>query len=165
MPSSNLTFAVMSLESIALVAIAGFAGGLAIALFMLFVRRSPTAMDPHNTAPVPVTHREEHSERHSRRLSPRRAGRHVDVQVTDADQVESPIPGWVIDRSAGGLAVGFPHPIDAGVILSIRPLEAQSMVPWVQVEVRQSTEMPDGNWRLGCKFVRTPPYSVMMLFG
>jgi hypothetical protein len=159
---TSATFGALLWETVALVAVAGFAGGLAIALLMLFGRRAPSpslsaaphAADPLDAGAVP-----------SRRASPRRSGRHVDVLITDAEQLEPPLQGWVIDRSAGGLALGSPHPIDIGTILSVRPQEAQDLVPWVQLEVRQCSELDDCTWRLGCKFVRVPPYSVMMLFG
>jgi hypothetical protein len=163
--SSFTSLGVLIWETIALVAVAGFAGGLAIALFMLFGRRSTApSTSPYAGTPPPALDPLDGGTRPSRRAAPRRAGRHVDILLSDADQVEPPVQAWVIDRSAGGLAIGFLHPIDVGTILSVRPLEGQS-VPWVQLEVRQCSELDGGNWRLGCKFVRTPPYSVMMLFG
>jgi PilZ domain len=159
---ASANFGVLPWEAFALVAIGGLAGGLAIALFMLLGRRSSSVepvygsgdADGPDLPPSP-----------SRRAAPRRAGRHVDVLISDADHEAPAHQGWVIDRSAGGLALGSLHPAEVGTILSVRPLAAPDHEPWVQVEIRQCAELDHGSWRLGCKFVRTPPYSLMMLFG
>jgi hypothetical protein len=162
MSFASANFGTLPWEAFALVAMGGLAGGLAIALFMLLGRRS-SPIEPRTGSA-----REEPSQMQpgpSRRASPRRAGRHVDVLISDADRESPAHQGWVIDRSAGGLALGSLQPAEVGTLLSVRPLAAAEHDPWAEVEVRQCAELDHGSWRLGCKFVRTPPYSVMMLFG
>ena len=51
-----------------------------------------------------------------------------------------------------------------GGILSVRPRTAGTTVPWVQVEVR-SLRQDAGFWEVGCEFVQTPPWNVLLLFG
>jgi hypothetical protein len=46
----------------------------------------------------------------------------------------------------------------------VRTTNAPSSVPWVQIEVK-SCRMIGKEHELGCRFVRTPPWSVMLLFG
>jgi hypothetical protein len=87
----------------------------------------------------------------------------VDVLISDETGELEPFRGWVIDRSAGGLAIGAGQPFAVGTILSVRPLESRQ-VPWVQIEIRDC-QVDGSDWRLCCKFVRTPPYSTLMLFG
>jgi hypothetical protein len=169
MPSLiSATFAVLTWDTIILVAIIGFTGGLAVAAFLLGRRSSSAAHEtppPSHPDQSPAIDPFLTSASPSRRAAPRRAGRHVDVLISDATQETPPHQGWVIDRSTGGLALGSIHAADIGTILSVRPLDGSETVPWVQVEVRQCSALDHGSWRLGCKFVRPPPYSVMMLFG
>jgi hypothetical protein len=99
-----------------------------------------------------------------KRKSDRRSGKHVDVLISDAIHNAESECAWVIDRSMGGLALTVEQPRDVGDILTVRPAEASEHIPWVQVEVRYCERLCTG-WRLGCKFIRSPPYSVLMLYG
>lgn len=161
MPSlAAANFAALPWETVVMLAMGGLTGGLAFAVVLLLGRRSSPAAQsspPPHHAPQPSAT--------DRRAAPRRAGRHVDLQILDADRDLQPYEGWVIDRSAGGLAIGSIHPSGVGTILGVRPLEGSQHVPWSQVEVRHCVELDHKSWRLGCKFVRLPPYSVMMRFG
>ena len=59
------------------------------------------------------------------------------------------------------------QPLDVGAILSIRPTKADDIVPWIEIEIRScrpSTEMPD-HFEIGCQYVKSPPYSIQLLFG
>jgi hypothetical protein len=59
------------------------------------------------------------------------------------------------------------HEVEVGAVLSIRPVHAENMVPWVDVEVRSckvSLEIP-GSFEVGCQYVKSPPYSIQLLFG
>jgi hypothetical protein len=71
------------------------------------------------------------------------------------------------DRSMGGIRLAVVHNMLVGSILAIRPSNASPVVPWVEVEVRtcQPAKGIDGEFELGCQFVRTPPYSILLLFG
>jgi hypothetical protein len=99
-----------------------------------------------------------------RRSSARRAGKTVKVLVSDATGQAEPFTGWVYDRSLSGLRLGVPRPVEAHEVLSIRLLEGASALPWIQVEVKRC-RAGEGCWELGCRFVRTPPYSQLLLFG
>lgn len=99
-----------------------------------------------------------------RRASLRRSGNAVAIQISDAEATAKPHHGWVIDRSMGGLCLSVQEAVAAGTILSIRPSNAPVTVPWIQVEVRNCRSVGI-DWELGCQFVRTPPWSVLLLFG
>jgi hypothetical protein len=99
-----------------------------------------------------------------RRIAARRVGNMVCVLVTDGDAQTAPVEGWVADRSVGGLCLRLDAPIGVGSTLNVRPRDASSVVPWTPVEVRSCRQEADG-WDIGCQFVRTPPWSVLLLFG
>lgn len=99
-----------------------------------------------------------------RRASLRRRGREVRVLVSNADGTSPPEDGWVLDRSTGGLCLGLARAVPVGTVVSVRPSDAPLTIPWTQVEVRNGREQPDG-WVIGCAFVRTPPWGVLLYFG
>jgi hypothetical protein len=45
-----------------------------------------------------------------------------------------------------------------------RTTDAPDSNPWVQVELRICTACDKG-WEIGCRFVRTPAWSILLLFG
>jgi hypothetical protein len=94
----------------------------------------------------------------------RREGNSVEVQITDLDMVGAIQKGWVVDRSLGGLCLYVLEPLKEGTVINIRPANTASITPWTQVEIRTCTQ-EEGQWKLGCQFVRTPPYSVLLMFG
>ena len=62
------------------------------------------------------------------------------------------------------LGLQVPRAFVVGTILSVRPDEAAKGVPWIQIEVKRCTK-DDKAWRVGCRFVRTPPWSILLMFG
>jgi hypothetical protein len=99
-----------------------------------------------------------------RRATLRRGGNPVAVLITDAEAMERPRYGWVLDRSMGGLGLSVDEPFEKGTILSVRAANAPPNIAWVQVEVRSCR--PEGaSWDLGCQFLRTPSWGVLLLFG
>lgn len=99
-----------------------------------------------------------------RRNALRRGGNPVAILISDADAQTDPTPGWVVDRSTGGLCLSVPKAVTEGTVLSVRTSNAPESVPWVQLEVKNCR--PVGKeFELGCRFLRTPPWSVMLLFG
>jgi hypothetical protein len=94
----------------------------------------------------------------------RRAGNPIEVRIADAEATKELGRGWVIDRSVGGLGLALFEPIDAGIIISVRPSRSAELAPWVQIEVMSCRRATD-SWEAGCRFVRTPPWSVLLLFG
>jgi hypothetical protein len=99
-----------------------------------------------------------------KRTSLRRSGKAIKVLISDAEAVATPVEGWVMDRSMGGLGLTVRKEIKEETILSVRSVDAPSNTPWVQVEVKRSIPK-DGGWELGCQYVRTPSWSVLLLFG
>jgi len=98
-----------------------------------------------------------------RREAPRRR-KQVKVLVTDAEGRGEPATAWVIDRSVGGLCLSVSQETAPGTMLGVRPAGAPQEVPWVAVEVK-SCRPVENTWELGCQFLRTPSYGVLMLFG
>ena len=99
-----------------------------------------------------------------RRTALRRVGNLVAVSVTDADGQGLPVDGWVADRSVGGLCLRLDAPVGVGTLIKVRPRDASSVIPWTQVEVKSCRQEGSG-WEVGCQFLRTPPWSVLLLFG
>jgi hypothetical protein len=85
------------------------------------------------------------------------------VAVAD-EQLEKVEPGWVVDRSTGGLKLCFEGPLAGGTVLNVRLWNAGGVAPWVQVVVRYCYQEND-HWKVGCQFVKTPPWSVLLMFG
>ena len=48
--------------------------------------------------------------------------------------------------------------------LAVIPLNAPSITPWVDIEVRTCRKVGD-NFELGCQFVKTPNWSILLMFG
>ncbi len=97
-----------------------------------------------------------------RREAPR-TRRQVRVQVTDAEAKNAPITAWVSDCSLGGLCLSVKEETPVGTVLSVRPASAPAGVSWIQIQVKSQRRF-EGIWELGCQFVRTPSYSVLLMF-
>lgn len=98
-----------------------------------------------------------------RRTSPRRK-KMLRVLLIDPQENTEPFPGWVVDRSLGGLCLSVDHSIDVGAILQVRPSNAPDGTPWVEVRV-QSLRPKETTFELGCAFIRTPSWNTLLLFG
>jgi len=97
-----------------------------------------------------------------RRGEPRRWGNPQKVLL--AGEFPEPLPGMVVNRSDGGLALLVARPLEADALLSVRAQEAPERVPWVQMRVRHCH--PEGReWLIGCQFTETVPWSVSVWFG
>ena len=99
-----------------------------------------------------------------KRTALRRRGALIEVDVRAADGRAELGTGIVFDRSVGGLGVKAPFDCGIGQTLTVRAVNAPDIVPWVEVEVRSCRHI-DGEWELGCRFIRTPAYNILMLFG
>jgi hypothetical protein len=99
-----------------------------------------------------------------KRSSARRTGKLIKVLVSDAKAIKPSVQGWVIDRSMGGLCLAVPEPVAVSTILSVRTADSPREVPWTQVEVRRCEARGDHH-EIGVQFVRTPSWSVLLLFG
>ena len=98
-----------------------------------------------------------------RRSAPRRKGNRVEVYLTD-DSKHPPLLGWVVDRSMGGLCLIVEKPLTEGAVLKIRPRQAPQTAPWTAIEIR-SCRADGGEWEVGCRFVKTPQWNDLLLFG
>lgn len=98
-----------------------------------------------------------------RRSYPRRK-RLLRVQVIDVLKNSEAFSGWVVDRSVGGMCISVDHEIEPGTPLKVRPTNVPASAPWVELRV-QSIRPQDGTWDLGCAFLRTPTWEVLLQFG
>lgn len=99
-----------------------------------------------------------------RRGAARRGGNPVAVLISDEEAEAEPIRGFVLDRSTGGLCIAVDAEIETGTILSVRTANAPQTTPWVQVEVK-NCRRNGREFEIGCQWLRTPPWSVLLLFG
>src|SRR5262249_40585727 len=97
------------------------------------------------------------------RASPRRVGRSVTVQILHGMHQVEPEQGTVLDLSDGGLGLMLRRPYNPGAMLSLRPSSAGDEIPWILVDVRHCRQS-GRTYRIGCKFVRSPGYGVLVLF-
>ncbi len=99
-----------------------------------------------------------------KRASVRRDGNPIRIHIAFPGQTENPHTGYVLDRSLGGLGMTVERSFEPGEILAVRPAAAPEMTPWYDVEVLRCQNSGEG-WNLSCRFVKTPPYSILLLFG
>ena len=99
-----------------------------------------------------------------RRAALRRAGNAIPIYIADEKAEAEPITGWVLDRSTGGLCMSVEVEIEPNTVLSVRTRNAPESIPWWQIEVK-SCRKSGKEYELGCMWVRTPPWSVLLLFG
>jgi hypothetical protein len=118
---------------------------------------APPAVADAEPAPTPKYAPEQ-------RRSFRRGGNSIGLFYKYAGKDDGPGQASIVDRSMGGLCVMAPEAIPTGTILSIRPISADDIVPWVDAEVC-ACRPADNCFELGCRFVKTPPYSILLLFG
>jgi hypothetical protein len=122
---------------------------------MLFGRRPQPAPPTAEESP-------EDEERSDRRVAMRRRGNPVVVHLARGTRVFA--DALVVDRSVGGLCLNAGVMIEPGTVLNVKPSDASGTLPWTEIEVR-SCRQDGAEWQIGCQFVRTPPWSVRMLFG
>jgi hypothetical protein len=104
-----------------------------------------------------------HGSATDRRSAPRRKGNSVDILLAPKPEAE-PIRGWVVDRSVGGLCLQTEKPVPQGSVMQVRPRSAPDSTPWTAVEIK-SCRPDSGEWEVGCRFVKTPQWNVLLLFG
>jgi hypothetical protein len=98
-----------------------------------------------------------------RRSSIRRWGNPTEVSLTSA-LLPGRLHGLVINRSAGGLAIFVDEEVQPATILSVRPREAPSYVPSVQIEVKNCRKVRR-NFLIGCQSSTEIPWNVLVWFG
>jgi hypothetical protein len=105
-----------------------------------------------------------HGSTNELRKSYRRKGNPIEVQVIDKASGGAPVRGYVLDRSIGGLGLQMETPLEPDVVLTLRPTNAPHIAPWVDVIVKHCSRGEDG-FDIGCQFLKTPPWPVLMMFG
>lgn len=99
-----------------------------------------------------------------RRVAARRGGHPVTVDLHDPDEAQPMQHGWVMDRSVSGLCLMVPNALPIGSFWKVRPSNAPQTTPPVRVEVINCAA--DGaEWKLGCRFEKTPNYAILLMFG
>jgi hypothetical protein len=96
-----------------------------------------------------------------RRLSPRRK-KLLRIAVRNGS-TDATVSGWVLDRSLGGMCIEAQQPVEAGSLLAVRRQSAPESVPWVDRRVLHVREQ-ENTWELGCEYVRTPNWEVLLQF-
>ena len=88
------------------------------------------------------------------------------MHVTNLFYTEPPmrLAARLSERSLGGLRLHLDEEAKPGTLLSVIPSHASGVKHWVDVEVRYCRQTSDG-WEAGCRFVKPPPFSVLMMFG
>jgi hypothetical protein len=94
----------------------------------------------------------------------RREGNPVEVLIVNQQTKGPPMKGYVVNRSVGGLGLLSEIPMDVEAQLAVRPTNAPHMAPWVEVVVKVCNASRPG-WEIGCQFVKTPPWAVLLMFG
>ena len=98
------------------------------------------------------------------RKSFRRGGNCIGILYKHTDSQDVPQHASVVDRSLGGLCLMMQVTLPTGTLLSVRPVGAEEIVPWVEIEVCTCRRCDDA-YEVGCRFVKVPPYSILLLFG
>jgi hypothetical protein len=130
---------------------------------VLFARAARAPAPPAKADAGPPVDVFVHGSSQERRATPRRRGNSVEVFLADSPD-KSPVHGWVVDRSVGGLCLLVDKPVPEGAVLQVRPRTAPEATPWTAVEIR-SCRAENGEWEVGCQFVKSPQWNVLLLFG
>jgi hypothetical protein len=141
------------------------AGGLCIVMYRTFGKRPALAAPP-----VPSPKKEQEFDPFvqgsatEQRKAHRRGGNPVEVLLAPEQSTTPAWRGWVIDRSVGGLCLGVFDEFEEGFLLRAVPTNAATIAPWTELEVRSCRSTKDG-YEIGCRFIRQPPWSVLLMFG
>ncbi len=100
-----------------------------------------------------------------RRQSPRRGGQSIRVTIQLVNDEKTVFDGYVLDRSMGGLRLMVDCVLNINQMLNVRSADAPQTVTWVQVQVRRVKQLPDKTYEIGCQFLRTPPWAILLTFG
>jgi hypothetical protein len=98
-----------------------------------------------------------------RRTGARRKGNPIELLMEQPGGGE-PVRAWILDRSMSGLCLSLTEEAAPGTVFRVKPRNCPPATPWVEIEVRTCKKDKTG-FEAGCRFVRTPPWAVLLLFG
>ena len=134
---------------------------LGVSLFWVNKRKEKSSAQMAEAVPDPFLQ----GPQSDRRQSPRRAGQSIKVTIQLMNEHKTEFEGFVMDRSMGGLRLLLERQLPTNQMLNVRSTEAPPTVTWVQVQVRRVTQLPDKSYEVGCQFIRTPTWAVLLTFG
>jgi hypothetical protein len=137
---------------------------LAIAGLHFFSRGRSAQAPPSPSGPQPEFDPFVQGSATEQRKAYRRAGNPIEVLLRTPGTGQEPKRGWVVNRSTGGLRLDVDQLVEEESVLEVRPSNAPPITPWVEVKVKDCRRTTDG-WHLGCQFVRTPPWALLLMFG
>jgi hypothetical protein len=143
---------------------AGLVAGISVIGLLRILGRSRPLPAPAAKASGPVSDPFVHGSATEHRKSLRRQGNPVEILIVNPTNQSAPFKGYVIDRCVGGLGLYVDGAFPPDQRLTVRPTHAPSMTPWVELIVK-SCRQSDVGYELGCQFVKTPPWSVLLMFG
>ncbi len=98
-----------------------------------------------------------------RRALTRRGGvRYEPVLLESGPGGAAPLAAEVRDLSVLGAGLVSADPLQPGTRLRVRPWHLETGLP---AEVCHATQRPEGNWLIGCRFLRLPRTEEMLGFG
>jgi len=124
----------------------------------------PAPNPPTKTVAMPPPDPFVHGGALEQRRALRRAGNPVPVLLASPHEDQPSWHAWVIDRSVGGIGLVVNSEFPEGARLKVMPQSAPESTPWIDIEVRCCRPGEEG-FELGCQFVKTPPWSLLLLFG
>lgn len=147
------------------------AAALIVFTALIWIRQEPdeTEDDPsarilNRDAPARAPGTVAQPKARDRRTAARRDGRPVPVQIMEEDEVTEIGVGHMMDRSHTGICFVTHFPIVSGKKVNIRPHQTGGKHAYLLVEVKHCHHV-GAVWEVGCKFVKQPPWSLMMDLG
>ena len=78
---------------------------------------------------------------------------------------EKAYQGWILNRSTTGLCVATRALVGPGSTIMVRGLQYSEPGPWVTLRVQNCSQDGDDCLVLGCQFVGSQPWGVLLHFG
>jgi hypothetical protein len=127
---------------------------------------------PRLAAPLPPAPPQEqevadpwvHGSSSEQRRAFRRQGNPIEVLIVDQPRNGLQFKGYVINRSIGGLCLQVDRPYETEIKISVRPVNAPHIAPWVDLTIKSCRESNPG-YEIGCQFTQTPPWAILLMFG
>jgi hypothetical protein len=143
--------------------------GLLVSLLALSVgwrtlRQPTTERMPEVDSVLDEKPQDDRNVRREKRRAHRRKGRTTEILIADKDFRNPKWRGYVIDRSALGLRLFSERPADVDDQLNVQVMRPANDMPWIEVAVIHCKPLHDG-FELGCKFIHSPSWNLLLTFG